>query len=271
MKKLFEVMNIKAEAMADRVIRFKGTDETVDRAGDVMTGEGWEVENYKRNPIFLWAHNYGDLPIGKTVGLSYDEKEKGWLFDVQFASHDEYPFADTVYKLYKGKYLNAVSVGFIPKEMDEKTKEGGRKILKKELLELSGCPVPCNPNALQMSFRKAVGDKAVNEQEYLELLASLEKVEKVSELDLLKQQVEGLEARVKVLEDKAVEPDKPAEEKPPETDPDLDKQVREYKGIYSGLFSADKFREGHSELLSEQEIDEIKKLSEIKGGKDNGN
>jgi HK97 family phage prohead protease len=270
MKKLFGIVSIKSEVLEDRVIRFKGTDETVDRVGDVMTGEGWEVDNYKKNPIFLWAHNYEGLPVGRTVGLSYDEKDKAWMFDVKFATHDEYPFADTVYKLYKGHYLNAVSVGFLPKEVEAGKEKDARKILKKELLELSGCPVPCNPNALQMSFRKAVGDKTVNEQEYLELLESLEKLEKVSEVDLLKQQVEGLEARVKALEDKAIEPEKPAEEKPPETDADLDKQVSEYKGIYSDLLTADKFRESHPKLLSEQEIDEIKKLSEIKGGKDNG-
>ncbi len=39
----------------DRTIRFVASDETVDRYGDVVSVEGWQLANYKKNPQFCGA------------------------------------------------------------------------------------------------------------------------------------------------------------------------------------------------------------------------
>ncbi|NKI20347.1 hypothetical protein HFN20_03700 [Paenibacillus dendritiformis] len=49
----------------NRVLRFIGSTETEDRDQDVIRATGWQLENYKKNPVFLWAHDYTVPPIGR--------------------------------------------------------------------------------------------------------------------------------------------------------------------------------------------------------------
>lgn len=158
----------------DRCLRFIGSDITPDRDGDTIDPKGWDLKNYNQNPVFLWAHDYSIPPVGKSI-RTWLEKGK-LMFDIQFPEKGIYPFADLVYNLYKGGFLNATSVGFIGKELaardDEDVKDlpewrRGVKFLKQELLELSAVPVPSNPAALQQA--KSLG--AVTDDEYNSLMS----------------------------------------------------------------------------------------------------
>jgi hypothetical protein len=40
------------------------TDE-VDRHGDVIQAQGWQLDAYRNNPVFLWAHDYSRPVIGR--------------------------------------------------------------------------------------------------------------------------------------------------------------------------------------------------------------
>lgn len=152
--KLFNV-EIKEVEDNPRVLRFIGSDETLDRASDVMTLDGWELDNYIKNPVFLFGHDYSQPPIGKAIGVSITEK--GLEFDIEFADKETYPFADTIHRLFKGGFMKAVSVGFIPKESHYDPKANKNYITKKELLELSAVSVPANPNAvLTNAFQKGI-------------------------------------------------------------------------------------------------------------------
>ena len=133
-----------------RVIRFAGSTGDMDRDGEVIEPRGWDIKNYKKNPVFLWGHSHSQPPIGRTIKI--EKTDSALVFDVEFPTEDIYPFADTIFKLYKNNYLNAVSVGFIPKEWkdgnpDDKT-QPRRRFLKQELLELSGCSIQSNYNAV---------------------------------------------------------------------------------------------------------------------------
>ena len=142
----------------DRVLEFVGSTAQVDRYGDVIEVEGWDLKNYKKNPVFLWAHDYRQPPVGKAVQVG--KTDQGLLFQVKFATAEEYPFADTIYKLYLGGYLRATSVGFqdLAREpiTDKEGKQVGWRFKKQELYELSAVPVPANPNALIMAVQKGV-------------------------------------------------------------------------------------------------------------------
>lgn len=150
-QKLVEQGTVKE--VGHRTLEFIGSSEAVDRDGDIMLAKGWDLKGYKKNPVFLWAHDYRQPPIGKTTKVY---RQQGQLrFQVEFADKDTYEFADTIYKLYKGGFLHATSVGFIPKETkrleekDERREMGARQVIsKQELLELSAVPVPSNPEAL---------------------------------------------------------------------------------------------------------------------------
>ena len=106
----FDIKQIGEEE--DRVLRFCGSDETPDRDNDILEASGWKLDEYIKNPVFLWAHSYHELPVGKAINVMIDAAAKKLIFDVKFPTAEEYPFADTVYKLYKGGYLKATSVGF---------------------------------------------------------------------------------------------------------------------------------------------------------------
>lgn len=130
-----------------RILRFIGSNEKVDRDGDIILSDGWELENYKKNPVFLWAHDYKIPPIGRAIDVRIRNKQL--IFDIEFPEEGVFPLADTIYKLYKGGFLNATSVGFVGKK-GEPT-ENGMKFTKQELLELSAVPVPSNSAALQQA------------------------------------------------------------------------------------------------------------------------
>jgi len=145
-RKVLEDFEVKE--VSDRVLEFVGSTEMVDRDGEVIRMNGWQLKNYRKNPVFMWAHDYHSPPIGRANLVHTDAR--GLMFQVEFADEETYPFADTIYKLYKGGFLKATSVGFIPLEWEDgKDDKAPRRIYKKqELLELSGVPVPANPEAL---------------------------------------------------------------------------------------------------------------------------
>jgi rubrerythrin len=123
--------------------------EDTDRAGEIVKQSGWELANYKNNPIVLWGHDYYSLPIGVCLETYLTEKDGVPALGAKgvFLSADINPFAQQVRKLYEfGLKQGAgvgctTSVGFIPKEFDEQARN---TITKAELLEFSFVPVPAN-------------------------------------------------------------------------------------------------------------------------------
>lgn len=164
-------LEVKATAEADApVIEFVASDDTLDRYDEVIVAQGWELTNYQRNPVFQNSHKYGDVifTLGKALATSI--RGNALVQRIEFAVAIN-PVAKLAYELYKGGFLNAVSVGFIPLEWED---GGGatayrRKFIKQELLELSAVSIPANPNALQ----NAVQCGAVDRGDLRELAAFL--------------------------------------------------------------------------------------------------
>src|SRR6266571_7152157 len=92
---------------------FISSDETLDRYHEIISAAGWKLSSYHRNPVFQNAHQYGDVIF--TLGRALvTEVRGGKLYQrIQFAT-DINPMARIAHGLYRGKFLNAVSVGFIP-------------------------------------------------------------------------------------------------------------------------------------------------------------
>jgi Caudovirus prohead serine protease len=157
--------------IADGVLDFRSSDETLDRYDEIISAAGWQLDNYRKNPVVQNAHQYGDIihTIGRSLITEVrssasndpadlriaDLSSQPFLFQrVQFAV-DANPIAALAYKLYKGKFLRAVSVGFIPLAYD-KPKEGDnfyRRYTSQELLEVSAVGIPANPNALELAVK----------------------------------------------------------------------------------------------------------------------
>ena len=120
------------------------SDETVDRAWEVIKVAWRELNNYMKNPIILFWHKYNTLTdiVGKATAV-YTEGTS-LIVEWVFASTEP---AQMLRQLYDDGIIKTVSVGFIPKERDP---EDRKIITRAELLELSFVPVPCNPNALSL-------------------------------------------------------------------------------------------------------------------------
>lgn len=188
---------IKASEDEDRVVEFIASKFLMDRDREFLAIEGIDIKHYKSNPVVLWSHQSGNLPIGKAVKITKSGDEL--KIKVQFAPKETYEFADTIYRLVKGKYLNATSVGFIP-DYDSITydeKKGARTFNKSELLELSVVNVPSNPGALATgkSIQKAFEDKVISEDE-------LKSFTEEKAFDNTAEMFEKLEKRIKDLEAK---------------------------------------------------------------------
>lgn len=169
---------------AARVVQIYGTDESVDRHNTIFRVDGWDFDDYRKNPVFLWAHNSDPavsmMPLGRTIGIQREEfqraegskTDKRLLFDVEFPKRGTYPFADLAHDMYKEGFLKASSVGFRnlkhrrldpTKDKEEMQRDGydlktgyAAELTHNALHELSAVPVGSNPNALAKAIRAAI-------------------------------------------------------------------------------------------------------------------
>jgi HK97 family phage prohead protease len=133
-------------AADSRRLRFTISTESTDRDRDQIAVDGWRLDNYRKNPVVLWAHSYHDLPVARAVNI---EVTGGKLTaEAEFVSADVSPFAETVYQMVKRGFLSATSVGFVPVKWVRNEERAGYDVMEAELLEFSIVPVPSNPEAL---------------------------------------------------------------------------------------------------------------------------
>ncbi len=147
-----------------RTITAVASTETPDRYGDVVLQNGWVLDNFLKNPVIPWGHDYKQPPIAKAIDIRVEGNKL--VFTAQFPEKGINPTADMVFDMYRTGFLKAFSVGFIPIEY-EQNEYGGYTYKKQELLEISAVTVPANQEALVMAFkdfmqeRKDLEEKAV--------------------------------------------------------------------------------------------------------------
>lgn len=127
-------------------IRFVASTEGVKRDGLDLKAEDWNLDNYRKNPVFLWVHDHMGtrLPIGR-ADANIDAEAKRLVTDVIFDQEDD--FARTVESKYRRGFLHAVSVGW------------GETDAGLDLQDISAVPVPADPDALmerQMSGMRSL-------------------------------------------------------------------------------------------------------------------
>lgn len=140
-------------------LEFVLSDATVDRYGDVVEPDGWELGDFRKNPIALFNHN-SNAPIGKwsSVRVS-DGKLVGKL---TLAAEGTSLRIDELRRLVEQGILRATSVGFMPIEHAENRATGGYRFTKQALMEVSLVSVPANPNAVQLAKSMHVSDDTLS-------------------------------------------------------------------------------------------------------------
>jgi hypothetical protein len=146
--KAFAKLDLKALTTEDSgTFRVIMTSDKKDRDGEIIRLDGWNFDNFMKNPVVIYGHNYYSLEnvIGR-VDKIYREGNT-IVAEGKFASMEANPKAQMVRRLYDEKILQAVSVGFIVKGRDV---NDDSIITSAELLELSFVPIQSNPDAVDI-------------------------------------------------------------------------------------------------------------------------
>jgi HK97 family phage prohead protease len=161
---------IRALDVDAREVEVVASDGTKDRYGDTINPDGWELGNYRKNPIFLADHSYR---VDHVTGQSTGERVENGLLIVRsrFLPAGLNPLADMVLGMVEAGAIRTVSVGFRSLEHKfryEDEKFTGIDFIRQELLEVSWVAVPANPNAVALtSAPEPVRDEALAGMEHL--------------------------------------------------------------------------------------------------------
>lgn len=121
--------------------RVVASDETLDRAWEVIKINWRDLDNYMKNPIMLFGHDYWSLDsvVGKAERVYIENSQL--IIEWIFAWTEN---GQLCRQLYDQNILTRVSVWFYVRGRDW---ENPSIITKAELLECSFVPIPANPNA----------------------------------------------------------------------------------------------------------------------------
>lgn len=134
-----------------RTVTFIFSDESVDLYGDTISARGWEWAAFENNPVALFGHDPSkpEYVVGRAKNLRVEGNRL--VGDIEFMEASINPTAEVVFQMVKGRFLNAVSVGFMPLEWvatKDKSRPGGIDFKRQSLMEISIVPLPANQNAL---------------------------------------------------------------------------------------------------------------------------
>src|SRR3954452_11445606 len=76
LRKAYTCEKIVTVDAAARQKQFVISTASVDREGDTVAPEGWVLDEYRANPVVLWAHDGEQPPIGQTVRMGVDGGRK---------------------------------------------------------------------------------------------------------------------------------------------------------------------------------------------------
>jgi len=267
---------IKGVDLEKRELHLIGSTESMDRDGDIVSAAGVDLENFSKNPVFLWAHDHRGVPLAAASKVIRRKSPARIEFVERFPTKvGVYPFADMILELYADKIIRAASVGFIPKLWEDIAPEPpptpgtvqpgmdnapinpgmpdmswrrGRKFTKVELLELSGVPIPSNPEAVVAALQEYKRFKSMDRGQqdwFIELLQRKEPIEP-KEIDIVREQIylltkNGLEiedefapTQVFISKTESQPPDLQSDEAPAAQDPVVNQTYTITLGVAAG-------------------------------------
>jgi HK97 family phage prohead protease len=150
----------------ERAVIAKISTISVDRDGDVMLPSGADLTDYNKNPVVLFGHDAGQIPVGKAVAIQ--TRSRDIVAKVVFADRPpQHPDSqewvpDTILSLFQQGMLNAFSVGFTiddARDANRRDKarfgDGVQRVITDwKLVEFSVVPVPANQDALAVAVSK---------------------------------------------------------------------------------------------------------------------
>lgn len=145
-----EVQFIEAtiEKAADGSFTAIASTNSMDRHGEVVDNNGWELKAFKKNPVILWGHDHSEPAIGISKKTWVEGTGKTAKLMIQPMLHDVTEKARAIKALIDMGVIKTLSVGFKPLESPD-----GITFTKNELLEVSMVNVPANGDAMIMAYK----------------------------------------------------------------------------------------------------------------------
>lgn len=143
---------------------------SIDRHGDIVDQDSWNLTFFKQNPAFFWNHRSNEFPLGKwlDVWLADDQEnpgEKMLMGTAEFAVDLDDDIRRAWEHVVRGD-LNMVSVGFIPHIVDYDEDKDAFVLKSCELMECSLVGIGSNRRA---TIKGAdVADTLIEAKEQLE-------------------------------------------------------------------------------------------------------
>lgn len=161
---------------------------SVDRHGEIVDNNGWDMKAYKKNPVILWAHDHGEPAIGISKKTWVEGAGKKAKLMITPVLHDVTEKARAIKQLVEMGVINSLSVGFKPLESAD-----GVTYDKNELLEVSMVNVPANADAMMLAYKSLKGN-GIKDKTMKELGIQTEVIDKLDQMD---KRIEELESMVK--------------------------------------------------------------------------
>lgn len=141
-------------------IRYVASTENVARDGMIITADAWQLENFRKNPVVLFSHDYFSRPpIGKVTNI--EVRDNQLMADVVFDQDD--PFAVMIEKKVRAGVMNACSVGWDTLSFEPPNGPNvAPRVTKADLLDFSVVPVPSDPDGLKARQQRGLADMAHN-------------------------------------------------------------------------------------------------------------
>ncbi len=138
---------------ANRTAEFIISDETVDRYNTVFTTDGWELEEYRKNPVVLYGHDSWSGNPDKVIGTSeVFIEERKLVGRVKFEPAELNELAERVFRKLIHGTIRTASIRADVKDyrrgdVDKGEKKGTVYFTRQVLTEWSIVPLPGNNNA----------------------------------------------------------------------------------------------------------------------------
>ncbi len=165
-----------------------------DRHGEVVEVSGWDLKNFKKNPVLLWGHQHEIPAIGTAKNIKVEGEGKKARLTFEPVFHEATDFAKALKAMVEELgILNSFSVGFMPRDMD------GNRYTQQELLEISLVNVPANPEARLLAV-KGLEERGFGEDVVKQLgLAQQPEDDTRSQLAVMRQHYEDLSEKYEDL------------------------------------------------------------------------
>ncbi len=169
-------------------ITFVASTEGIKRDGLDLKADDWKLDNYKRHPVVLWAHDY----VGRTLPIGTGEPRiegNQLLIDVTYDTEDDFAMQvrakalkglvagsvgwdDVVQCAHCKEWVPAAEWRWLTASTRKECPVCGEKFqedvaIKHELLEFSMVPVPADPDALPLRQVRAWHDLALMMEDLL--------------------------------------------------------------------------------------------------------